>query len=475
MLKHAIGITFCVGLLLCAWVSAQVTIINGGDATLEDLVSRKAIVTVIISTTDPDDPDGQLFARDPNLTITGVHRDSITFKTDDGQDSAYPLSWIKEIRVQDGRVSTLNQRVSANSLNQEDRATIGRAAERAMEIFKQTRDNQGIRMLAALVLSVSTHENKVSALGYLQELANGNHVPTAMAATTYLYLAGIPPDQDVLREGFRSGDRKARATAARLVGLTNDQSFVHEVRTMLHDSLIEIFPAAAKATGRMNDRSGLPELYEAIHALREAKAEAAVFALSRIGGDEVLQEMKDLLKSSEGTEWFRVLRVLFALGDPEATTVMKEVCLDQPAYQRTAGLLITASGDWDGRIYLREYLKKPSDPNLENLIYRAMVGATLFQAGDIQAKSVLQRLLNTKPGEIYARGRTSDEAYKQATATTVKVQALRLIGDTGSRDLISLLVGSIQSADPAVAIEACQATLAIGNSEFGDRLREARL
>ena len=330
-------------------------------------------------------------------------------------------------------------------------------------------------MAAALAVSASTHDGRSTTLRSLQELAAANDVPTAMQATTYLYLAGIPPDPDVLREGFLSGNRAARAAAATLTGLTLNETFLPELRTMLHDPTIEIFPAAAKAIGRMGERSGLPELYEAIRALRDAKAEAAVFALSRMGGDDVEAKMQDMLQTSKGMEWFRVLRVLFALGDSSAKEIMKSEALRQPAYQRVAGLLIANDGDWDGTLFLREHLDKALDSNLENLLYRAKVGATLYERGDGQAKLILQELINVKQTQIYARGRTSDTAYKRQTAKEIQVHALRLVGATGSRELLSLLEGPIMSADVEVAITACTAAIEIGNSEFGARLREARL
>ena len=87
---------------------------------------------------------------------------------------------------------------------------------------------------------------------------------------------------------------------------------------------------------------------------------------------------------------------------------------------------------------------------------------------------MLQELVNTRPGQIYARGRTRDEPFKRRTAAEVQLNVLRLIADTGSKDLLSILVAPLEGNDPQVAVMACTAAVAIGNPEFGDRLRDMR-
>ena len=464
MLKTKPIVLLCPLLLACAVAAGQVPIVDGDGKTIEDLILEKTYVTIVLK--DPS-------ARDINLRITGIFESTLNFITLDNDPIAYKLSRIREVRIQESRLASRRSRATEDALSDDDMIVVNRAAERAFEIFKNSK-NQEIRMSAALVISASTHENKAGALGYLQELAAGNDVPTSMDATTFLYLAGIPPDPNVLQEGFLSGDRHARATAAMLTGLTNKKTFLPEVRTMLHDPTVQLFPAAAIAVGRMNERSGLPRLYEAMRALTDVKAEAAVFALSQMGGKDIHEKMLEMLEVSTGLEWFRVLRVLYALDDPGSKELMLNKALTQPAYQRIAALLLAADEVWEGTLFLRNYLEKPQDPNLENLSYKGRVATTLFSAGDIQQKIVLQELVNTRPGQIYARGRTGDEQYKSRTAVEVQLNVLRLIADTGSKDLLSILVAPLEGNDPEVAVMACTAAVAIGNPEFGDRLREMR-
>lgn len=466
--KPALIFTLC--LLACSVSGAQVKIIGPEGVTIEDLIREETYVTFVL----------KVGAVSENYQITGIHAKTatragtITFKTDKNKDSAYELWMVKEIRVQDERLAQRRRLTSGAPLSNDELKIIGQATQRALEIFVASKGNQDIRMSAALVLAASTHERKSDSLRYLQGLAGGNDVPTAMAATTLLYLAGIPADREVIQAGFESGNRQAKASAARLAGLTNNTSFLPELRTMLHDPTIETFPSAAKAIGRMDERSGLSELYGAMRALTEVKGEAAVFALSRMGGEEVHQKMLEMLEETKGVEWFRVLRVLYALEDDRAKELMEEVALEQPAYQRTAALLLAADQVWEGTLFLRNYLEKAVDPNLKNLVFKAKVAETLFTAGDIQAKNLLQELVNIKPSAIYVKGRTSDVDFKTRTATEVQLNALILIENTGSRNLLSLLVGPVESVNPLVAISACMAAVAIGNPEFGDRLKEMR-
>lgn len=464
MPKYVLALIFGLCLLVGAVSGAQLKIVGGGDVTLEDLIREKTYVTFVLKSG----------ARLTNTRITGVFETTIAFKELDKEPSAFTLSDIQEIRVQEARLPPRRVYALGSSLSEDELIVVERAAERALEIFKASKGNQGIRMEAALVLAASTHESKSEALRYLQGLAAGNDVPTAMAATMFLYLAGIPADPDIIQGGFQSGNRQTRASAARLAGLTNNETFLPEVRTMLRDSMVEIFPSAAKAIGRMGGRSDLPELYGALHALTEVKGEAAVFALSLMGGEEVHQEMLEMLDKSKGVEWFRVLRVLYALDDDRAKELMKTEALLQPAYQRVAALLLAADEVREGTLFLRDYLEKAEDPVLKNLNFKAKVAETLYMTGDIHAKNLLQELVNIRPNTIYARGRTADEKYKARIATEIQLHAVRLIGDTGARGLLSLLAGPLESVDPYVAITACTAATAIGNPEFGARFKDAR-
>lgn len=440
--------------------SAQVKVVSSDGATLNDLMREEALVTVVLK--------GSL-ARVSNLRITGVHKETIAFESLSGSPLAFLISAIQEIRVQNSRINDSRRGKAEGTLTADDRATVNRATERTLQIFRASKGNQSRRMLAAMVLTASEHASKANAQRYLEELAAGNDTPTAMQAGQLLYLTGTPPSDELLQEGFFSGNRDARAQAARLASLTDKKAFLPEIRIMLRDPAIEIFPAAAIAVARMDDRKGIQEIYDALRALRDAKADAAGTALSILGGEDVRQEMLSMLATSRGMEWFRIVHVLYNLGDSGSKELMLEA-LRLPAFQRTAALILAKDGDLEGLEYLREHLKKQQDPNIANLLYKANIAMILYLGGDIQAKVLLQELIDIKPSIIYARGRTGDQAYKEETAADIQQGVCMKIAASGAKDLISMLAGAVESSNSDVALAACTAVMAIANREFGERM-----
>ena len=112
---------------------------------------------------------------------------------------------------------------------------------------------------------------------------------------------------------------------------------------MLDDTTIEIFPDAAKAAARMDLRDEAPKLYRALRALTDEKAEAAVVALIRLGGEDVRQEMLDMLPNTRGNVHFRIVRVLHALGDESVLDWMRDYAKDylEPSVPNQALLAFT--------------------------------------------------------------------------------------------------------------------------------------
>lgn len=459
------GKWFAFGLLFAAGAAMAAPPITGDPgATYDDLIGEKALVTVILK-------GG---GRDPNLRIRGIYETTIALETASGEAIAYPVSEVREIRVQNGRVESGQPPRAQGVLTSDDRELVARAAERALELSNQSNANQAVKMGAAMALAASDHAEAEIAQGYLHRLAGQNDAETAMLAATYLWALGDPLSDELIQEGFLSGSRNARAMAATLAGLMGKEQFLPEVRQLVRDPAVELYPAGAKAAGRLKDRESLTQLYDGLRALRDVKAEAAVFALKLIDGPEVRQKMLDMKGDARGMEWFRVIRVLYALGDPQAKTILIEEALRQPAFQKQAALILAEDRVVEAIDFLRDYLDRPEDPNFENLVYRAMVGIALFEAGDLQAKVILQELLDKQPNEIYARGRTGDVEFKRQTVAALQQVVCNMIGNAQHRDLLSLLGAPMQSTNPDVALAACTAAMQIANQEFGQRLKEAR-
>lgn len=444
--------------------AAQVSLINAGGATLEDLVGTDTYVTVVLNVTN---------ARDANLQVVGIGGDYVSFMMPNGQRTAYRFSAIKEIRVQQGKERKREARSgSGRILSNDDKDVVKRAVMRASEIFRNAEANQHLKMQAASVLAATGSENH---LYYLQKLSEVNDTPTALKASVFLYLAGGTPEHKVLENGLASGSRRTKASALALVGTMGDGSFQEEISDLLKDSSADIFSVAARATALTGDRSGIPRLLKNMRALNEEKGDAAVFALGLLGGDEVHQAMNEMFETSKGMEWFRVLQVLYALGDPSAEETLRLECLKVPAFAREAAILLGRKGEWDSSNYLRSYLEKTRDPDRANLENRARVAAALVEGGDVQAKNVLQKLLRMKDSDIFARGRASDKAYKRQTLIAVQVKVCNLIAGLGTRNVLSLTQPAIESQIPEVATAACEAAIAIAHPEYQARLKQSRL
>jgi HEAT repeat protein len=456
-----------VATLACAgaWTAPAPPIIGDEGAGIDDLVREKTLVTIVLN-------DG---ARAVNYRIRELHEETLAVIDPSGDNTAFPLDSVREIRVQGPRIESRKTVRRETALTTDDRKLVDDAANRAFEIFTASRGNQAVRIQAAMALAASDHEKKPDAQAYLRDLMAVNDVPTAIVAAGMLWRIGEEPSAAAIEAGLVSGSRPARASAATLVGLTDNQKYLLDIRRMLKDPLVEIFPAAAKAIARLDDRDSLPALYDGLRSLDDAKGEACVFALTRLGGSDVRQQMLTMLPNARGNEWFRIVRVLYQLGDEEAGKHLRTTALQQPAYQRQAALLLIREGSIEAQQFLRGYLSKPQDPNIENLVYRGRVGLALFEAGDIQAKGIIQDVLNTSPNEIYARGRTGDTQYKENAVLNIQTTVLGDVGNAMDRNLLSLLGAPIQNPDARVAVRACIAAMQIANPEFGAREYEASL
>ncbi len=451
-------------LLFTVSIQAQIPIRNGDGATLEDLISEGALVTIILKNSS---------ARDANVKLTGLHKTTLTFTADNGQPNAYPISMVKEIRVQEKVVRIKKiARVKGGALTAEDRQLLQHAARRAEEIFKTSQGNQEVKMLAASILAISGERDAVL---YLRGLAEGNDVPTAIQASVYLYTLGENVRDDVLQEGFISGNRQTRANTAYLAGLVNAKQFRRDIHAILRDPAVDMFPSAAKASAWMGDTSAIPDLINGLHALKLLKAETAVYALTVLGTPEVESEMRRMLKTSRGNEWFRILRILYVLGDKSAAESMLTVGLSTTNFAPIAAIMLSDNEEWDGIMWLRNYMERPVNPTVNNLLYKANAAAALFRAGHLQAKSDLQRLLNYSPNQVYAKGRTDDENYKQAAVILLQVEVCSLIGSIGDRNLMSLLPAQLENATPLVSLAAAQAAFSIAKEEYRERLERVNM
>ncbi len=463
MIRTLCAALFAAAVCTAAWPASPPPIVGDEGATIDALVREQKLVTIVLK-------DG---SRAYNYRLRGIHEETLTITDSSGAPGAFPLDMVRELRVQKERIDTERNVRKDSALTTEDRKVVDAGVARAFDLFNTSRGNQTVKMQAAMALAASNHDSKLGAQSYLKELMTGNDAPTATAAAGMLWRVGVEPSSSAIENGLASGNRVTKAAAATLAGLTGDQRYLLAVRGLLRDPAVEIFPSAAKAIARLGDRESLPALYDGIRALDDKKGDACLFALTHLGGDDVKQRLLTMLPDSRGNEWFRIVRALHQLGDDSATKLLTSNALNQPAFSRvTALILVRDEGSVEAIQFMRDFLGKALDPNVENLVYKGQVGIALYLAGDIQAKGVVQDVLGTSPNLIYVRGRTSDEAFKQQAVIEIQTKVVAAVGDTLNREFVSLLAAPIQSPNPQVAVRACIAAIQIANPEFGARVRD---
>jgi HEAT repeat protein len=449
-------VTCCAVLMLaCTSAWSQIKISNGDGATIDDLIREQAFVTILLEGNVPD----------ANLTITGINKDTITFLTHDGRDSAYPLTMVKSIRVQEKRTAQKQSVFSKGSLSREEQAVVDRAAVR-LESLWEAEPNAALRMAMASYLTILG--NKESKF-YLQGHAESNDNELALVASMYLFSIGEEVDKSVIREGFLNGNRNVRALAATLAGVLEGDDFIRELREMSDDPTPDVFVPAVRALARLGDRDVIPRLMKALTSLKQPIAEAAIYGLVTLGGDDVISELKQMRMNEKASVQFRILRILYALGDEEAAVEMREKGLTTYATEEVAGLLLGENGDWDGLMWIREYMTRQKDPNGENLTYRTHLAAALYDTAQAQAKIEFQKLMRKDETQFYAKGRSSDTNYKKTMLMLVKAEACAIIGRTGDKTMLSLLNTPMEAQNSVLAMSACNAIAMIADPTYRAR------
>ncbi len=434
---------FCLGTVVA---EEPPPLLGGGDATLRDVAGTSTLVTVVVKSTN---------AKDKNLKVLDVFDNYFSVVDENNVRSAYLFSTIKEVRVQGGRVMTEKFMIDdATALRPEEQNVVDRAWARAKELFNTTRNNQALKMQSAVLLSLRRDRQ---ADEYLMKLVESNDLMTQLDAALCLYLAGQSiPDRALLTRGIKSGNRRIKTKAAQLSGLLGDSSNEGFLKMMLNDRSEELAVPAARALARLGNRECIPALLKLLTGLNEKKGEAAVFALTRLGGPSVVEQMKHEYENVTGKIRFRIAKVLFNLDDPMGRELMKKEFMRVPTLAHEAAILLAREGDWDAMQYLRNRLEQRFDPVKEALSFRARAAAALIEGGDASNVAILQELLRSDLIEI-------------------RLQVCELCAELGKKQLLTILQPPIESPQVEIAVEACTASIAIANpNDFRKRLNESR-
>lgn len=426
---------FCLGV---ATAEAPPPIVGGGDATIYDIAGTSTLVTVKVKSTG---------ALDKNLRILDVHEDRSEFSvlSEDNEPGAFMFSDVQEIHVQGGKVEVKKILYDeSQTLRAEDQKVVKRAFSRAREIYGTSDNKQSVKIRAAMLLALNREEE---AREYLQKLAAANDLETALQATYNLYLAGqTEADTTLLTKGLNSGNRRIRALAAVLTGLFKDQANVAFLNQMIQDRSADLAAPAARALGILGNRDCIPALLRMLTELNEEKGEAAVYALTRLGGQDIAQQMKLKYPSAIGETRFRIARVLYSLGDPMGRELLQNEFMQVPTLAPQAAMLLAAEGDWAAMQLLRDRLARRFDPLDEILKSRADAALALIAGGENAPTAVLQDLLRSEKN-------------------AVRVYVCLKIAKANDRQLLAITQPCIESSENPVALTASNAAISLADPD----------
>ena len=414
---------------------------GGGGATLAGIAGSDTLVTVVL----------KAGARDPNLTVLEVRAETISFGTAKGDETVYRHTDIDHLQVQGSVVEKRAPVVLGNvALRPEDQQIVDRASARVQELFNSSKDNQELRIEAAAYMAFGGNEE---ATDYLTSLAGSNNLATRIEAARALYLAGKELPGTLIRDGLESNNRNIRASAAVLAGLFKDQASAGILMGMFNDRSAQYSAPAAIALARLGNREIIPGLFDLVGSISDEKNDAGVQALIILGGEDVIESARYRIKETSGLERFRLVRVLFALGDEEGRKTLIQIFKEELTITPEAALLLAQDKYWEATQYLQERLRRREDETAENLAYRARNAHAIVSSGDNSAVYVFQDML---------RGANN----------TVKFHALRLMAKAGDRTMLKLIQSSIANTDPELSMLACNTAMAIANPTYRGRLQD---
>ncbi|MFP4502941.1 MAG: HEAT repeat domain-containing protein [Candidatus Hydrogenedentota bacterium] len=441
-----------------------------GDLSLQQLVDSDHLVSIVVKPANNE-------AVIPNLRIVEVRDELIVAMEDNGKQHWLPCDSVKEVRVQEQEVEPRTYD-PPQVLTGQQKQILQRAIDRAGQIFRESQQNQPLRIGAATILTLYGNEE---ARVYLLKLARSNDVETELDATLSLYLAGDPaarpeapypvdavPESGtadaeqrrpllprLVNRGLDHSSRTVRGKAAVLAGLTEIKETESTLLQQADDRIPELSVPAAKALANMGSRQVIPRLLELLMQQSPEKGEAAIYGLKRLGDEETARKVKDLLSAATGMVRLRIARVLFALGEPEGRQLLEDIMTDVPTIEHMAALPLARSGDWNAVQFLRRRLERRENPTAENLRFRAKAAGAMFKGDDPNGAERLSAMLRNDETEIVQ-------------------YVCEVITELGRTNLLTTVQPPLESSDTEVALSACKAAAALANSEFQARLVQYR-
>jgi HEAT repeat protein len=410
--------------------------------TLSEIAGTESLVTIKFKDSG---------ARDTNLKVLEAHADRIIVLTGRDEIIPYLMEAIESIELQSASVEKrYTMDIEGHVLRAEHQRVVDRAWTRIREIYNGADDDQSLKIHAAVCLSLINDEE---AHNYLRQLAESNDIITQLEAAGALYVAGGEVPDVLLQQGLESGNRNARAMAASLAGLKNFERGMEFLYDLFQDRAVQLSCPATRALARLGQKQIVPRVMEMLVELHEDKGNAAIFALTKLADESVVDQLKTKLLEADGIIKYRIVRILYNLGDPQGKEELKNIFETLPTLTPEVALLLAKEKDWDAAQYLRGRLERREDPTVPNLKYRASNAQALLRSGDTSAMAVFQELL---------RKQDMEEVYKHVFVLMTELDEPRLI---------TLLQPGVETIDREFAFGACQTVIALANPQFRDRLR----
>ena len=431
-----IGVTlFC----LSGAVAQDLNIVGGNGISVEDIVAKEILVTVVFS---------NVGAKDPNLKIIELHEKHFIALAQDNTRVSYLYDGVSEIVVQQSAVETTPFRLlDSRALSDEHQRILDLAVTRTREIFDGANAMQELKREAATLLAINEDD---AALDYLHLLLESNDILTRLNAAISVYLAGEEIPKRLIDLGMRSEDRNARLKAVVLAGLANYREAIPKLSQLAQQRSAEFSAPAALALARMGYRDVIPNLLTMITSANDAKGVAGVAGLIRLGGADTIEQMKILLKTAGEPQRQRYILVLHGLGDPLARKLLLET-FEMPALASSAAILLAKDGDEKATQYLRDRMRRRETPNIANQIARSQNAAALIEGGDPTAISYLQEMLGEEN-------------------TVLRGTICNLITALGDRQHLTIIQPTISSQNVVDSLYACTTAVALTYGEYRRRL-----
>lgn len=454
MVRHVLSIASALLVALTAAAGAPVRVTGG---SLEALEGSSTLVTVLLKSS---------YARDVNLTVTSVQDDVILFSDESGTPVVYQVADIAEVRVQRDRIAVSNDLMSSPLQREDVSGALRKAADRAEQLFNQ--NVVTIKEIRAAEIAGAIGSS--DAIAFLERASLSSEVGIAVNAREALYLLGRRPTGETLKVGVFASDRAIKGKAARLAGLVGLESLRDSVVELVKDPAPLVFAGAAVGCGYYEDPRALPYLLRGLNTAESEKADAAVFALAKIGGPDVMREMHTRVQTATGSEWYHAVRVLYLLGDPVGVDLLRSQLRETSPYSVQTALMLAEDDYWDANVFLRQYLDSDRDLSPEGFERRIAAAALLLSKGYVQAKAHLRDVLAMDPNTIYIRGKLGDARAHAEAHDALKAVLCTELAVRADPSMLQLLLAAIEDQNPAVALSAARGIVAVSNPEYRERL-----